>query len=73
MIKIEDEIEAVPTIREIRGLKIKEEEGEDRIQGLQEAHLPVEDLPPVHPGRQDEMNQIEKKVIICFVLIFLYF
>ena len=73
MIEIEDEIEAVPTIREIRGLKIKEEEGEDRIQGLQEARLPVEAFPLVHLGRQDELNQIEKKLIICFVLIFLYF
>ncbi len=61
MIEIEGEIEVVPTIKKIKGLKIKEEEGEDRIQNHQEVHLQVEVRPQVHPGHQDEQFQIRRK------------
>jgi hypothetical protein len=73
MIEIGGEIEVVRTIKEIEGLKLKEEEGKDHIQDLQEVHLQVEIPPQVHPSRQDEPIQIEKKAIILGVLIYIYF
>lgn len=73
MIEIEGVIEVAPTIRETKGLRIKEEEGGDRIRGLPEVPLRVEARHRVRPGLQDEMSQYKKKVIIDCVLIFLYF